>query len=103
MFTYRAELDPIDVPSNVLCAYIRNNVDSFVNVYATDNGPDPYAGEDRGPDKQWVVVSVTNSIDYCMELKKTLRRLSRGKPRFTITVRSVHSINPLVGNREPIR
>lgn len=81
MFTYRARVDPVDA-LNIVCAFLRN---SFGNTF----GPNVCVDLMDDTEGDWILVTFRGTVRRCQDLKKKMRRLARGKPRFTIE----HSIS----------
>ena len=69
MFFYYARLDPEDL----------NKVfDHLLSIFSCD------VDVKIKVDGDWIRIRFTGTVDKCIQLKKQVRRLARGKPHFTI-------------------
>lgn len=89
MFSYHARLDPTD-DFHVVCTHLMGL------FYGTDVKVEQME-EDCGYQDGWILVSLTGTKDECIQLRKQIRRLVRGKPRFTISrsVLAEHAKTPV--------
>ena len=91
MFSYHARLDPTDDDEyfHVVCTHLMG-LFYGTNVKVEIMDDDDWA---------WIIVYITGTKDECMQLDKRLRRLARGKPRFTISQQTFSELTKTPADR----